>query len=154
MAPEVGVRETRAVKGELVIDVHDFVAGKVWDDSICYATWPLDFHVRRWQGYKLPDGVHNLGPDTYPTVPFRALVPVGVENLLVAGRCLSADRLTISSVRCCSPAMATGQAAGCAAALAARAGTTPGKVDVARLKKTLAEHGQVIPEPNLFTPAK
>lgn len=150
MAPEVGVRETRAVRGVLVIDIREFLSGKVWEDSICYATWPVDFHVRKWQGFRKPADLPALGPDTYPTIPFRALIPAGVDNLLVSGRCLSADRLTMSSVRVCSPAMATGQAAGCAAALAARNNVTPGKIDIALIKKTLSEHGQVIPEPNLF----
>ena len=151
MSAEVGVRETRCVKGLVVMNIHDFTAGRVWDDSISYATWFIDFHVRKWQGYALPPGVRPIGPDVYPTIPFRALVPAGVDNLLVAGRCLSADRLTMSSVRVCAPAMATGQAAGCAAALAAKAGKTPAALDMAVLKKTLAAHGQVIPSKGLFS---
>lgn len=150
MAAEVGVRETRRVKGVHVMDVRDFLSGKVWDDSICYATWPIDFVARKWRGFRLPPGLRGLGPDTYPTIPFRALVPAGVDNLLVAGRCLSADRATLAAVRVCAPAMATGQAAGCAAALAAKAGVTPGAVDIGLLKKALVAHGQVVPSDGFF----
>jgi len=150
MAAEVGVRETRRVKGVHVMNIKDFLEGRVWEDSICYSTWPVDFHVHKWQGFVPPPGIRGLGANTYPTIPFGALVPEGVENLLVAGRCLSADRITYSAVRVCAPAMAMGQAAGCAAALSAKGGVTPAALDMTLLKKTLAENGQVIPKPGLF----
>jgi len=78
-------------------------------------------------------------------VPLRALIPKGSRNLLVAGRCLSSDRLANSALRVQATCMATGQAAGAAAALATRRGVTPGEVPLDELKALLAAHGGIVP---------
>jgi hypothetical protein len=141
MSPEVGVRETYRVKGEYVVTVDDYLSGKVWDDSIAFATYQVDLHKNLWKDFNrrfLPEGV-------VPTVPFRALIPKGKENLLVAGRCLSCDRLAGSGLRVQAVCMATGQAAGAAAALAAKKGITPAKVEMAELKASLKANGAIVP---------
>ncbi len=146
MSPETGVRETRRVKGRVVVTGDDYLSGRCWEDAVCYATYQIDMHMHRWKDFvRVP-----LGHDVYPTVPYRALLPAGVEHLLVAGRCLSADRRAFAALRLCAPAMATGQAAGVASALAARTRVAPSALDVGTLKKVLAEHGQIVPEPGLF----
>lgn len=142
MSPEVGVRETYRVLGEYVVTVDDYLSGKVWGDSIAYATYQVDLHKERWEDFDrrfLPAGV-------VPTVPFRALLPKGKANLLMAGRCLSCDRLAGSGLRVQAVCMATGQAAGAAAALAAKAGVTPGALDIAQLKAALRAHGALVPD--------
>lgn len=141
MFPEVGVRETYRVKGEYVITVDDYLSGKVWDDSIAYATYQVDLHKNAWKDFDR----RFLPPGVVPTVPFRALIPKGKENVLVAGRCLSSDRLAMSGLRVQSVCMATGQAAGAAAALAAKKEVTPGKVEVAELKGALKANGAIVP---------
>jgi len=141
MAPEVGVRETYRVKGEYVITVDDYLSGKVWDDSIAYATYQVDMHKERWEDFDR----RFLPPGVVPTVPFRALIPKGKENLLVAGRCLSCDRLAGSGLRVQAVCMATGQAAGAAAALAAKANVTPAKLDIAQLKAALRANDALVP---------
>ena len=78
-------------------------------------------------------------------MPFRALIPQGKENLLVAGRCLSADRLAMSGLRVQAVCMATGQAAGAAAALASKKGSSPSKVETAELKAVLKANGAIVP---------
>lgn len=139
--PEVGVRETYRVKGECVITVDDYLSGKIWDDAIAYATYQVDMHKNLWKDFDR----RHLAPGIVPTVPFRALIPKGKKNLLVAGRCLSSDRLAMSGLRVQAVCMATGQAAGAAAALSAKGDISPAKVDLAQLKATLTANGAIIP---------
>lgn len=140
MSPEVGVRETYRVLGEYQITYEDYVSGRRWDDSVCYAFYPVDMHDPKTgvQPAHLKEGV-------VPTVPLRALIPKGSRNLLVAGRCLSSDRQANSGLRVQATCMATGQAAGAAAALAAKRGVTPEKVSLDELKALLAAGGGIVP---------
>ena len=140
MSPEVGVRETYRVRGELLITQEDYVSGRRWEDSVCYAFYPVDMHTAQGvQPAHLQEGV-------VATVPLRALIPKGSQNLLVAGRCLSSDRLANSALRVQATCMATGQAAGAAAALAAKHGITPARVPLTELKKLLSASGALVPE--------
>lgn len=141
MSPEVGVRETYRVKGECVVTVDDYLSGKVWEDSIAYGTYQVDLHKNEWKDFDR----RHLSPGVVPTVPLRALIPQGKENLLVAGRCLSADRLAMSGLRVQAVCMATGQAAGAAAALASKKGSSPSKVGTAELKAVLKANGAIVP---------
>jgi glycine/D-amino acid oxidase-like deaminating enzyme len=140
MSPEVGVRETYRVQGDYLITSGDYVSGRRWDDSVCYAFYPVDMHSQE-------SGVQpaHLKEGVVPTVPLRALIPKGSRNLLVAGRCLSSDRLANAGLRVQATCMATGQAAGAAAALAAQRGTTPGQVPIGEIKALLAAGGAVVP---------
>lgn len=141
MFPEVGVRETYRVKGEMIMSVKDYLAGKVWDDSLCYCCYQIDLHKPRWEDFvRIP-----LSPGVHPTVPLRALVPKGMDHLTVAGRCISADRETISAVRIQATCMGTGQAAAAASVLAVRHNTTPLNVDLSELKSLLKKHGAIVP---------
>jgi glycine/D-amino acid oxidase-like deaminating enzyme len=140
MSPEVGVRETYRVAGEYLITHEDYVSGRRWPDSVCYAFYPVDLHSAK-------SGVEpaQLKEGVVATVPLRALIPKGSRNLLVAGRCLSSDRLANSGLRVQATSMATGQAAGAAAALAARRGVTPGEVPMEQIRALLTEHGAIVP---------
>ena len=88
----------------------------------------------------------HLKEGVVPTVPLRALIPKGSANLLVAGRCLSSDRQANSGLRVQGTCMATGQAAGAAAALAAKRGVTPAAVPLPELKALLKAQGAIVPE--------
>jgi hypothetical protein len=137
---QTAVRETWRIRGEVIISVADYVSGKCWSDAICNAYYPVDLHDK--------DGVkpEQLARGVMPTVPMRALIPAGSSDVLVAGRCLSSDRLANSALRVQAPCMATGQAAGAAAALAARHCCSPGQLPFAELKALLREHGAIVPE--------
>jgi hypothetical protein len=87
----------------------------------------------------------HLKEGVVPTVPLRALIPAGSRNLLVAGRCLSCDRLANSGLRVQAVCMATGQAAGAAAALSARRGCSPAAVPIDELKALLRSQGAIVP---------
>ena len=80
-----------------------------------------------------------------PTVPLGALIPKGSRHLMIAGRSVCSDRPANSALRVQASCMAMGQAAGAAAALAARAGTTPLHVPLAELRQTLKTHGAIVP---------
>jgi len=140
MAPEVGIRETYRVRGEHLLTQEEYIAGMRWEDSVCYAFYPIDLHDKR-SGVKPA----HLAEGVVATVPLRALIPKGSVNLLVAGRCLSSDRLANSALRVQATCMATGQAAGAAAALAARQGKTPGEVPAADIKALLKQSGAIVP---------
>lgn len=141
MFPEVGVRETWRVKGEHVMKVEDYLSGKVWNDSICFACYQVDLHKPEWKDFVRK----GLAPNIIPTIPLRALLPKGIDHLITAGRCISADRETISAVRIQATCMATGQTAGAAAALAALKNSTPSKLEINELKSVLRKHGALVP---------
>jgi hypothetical protein len=138
-APRLGVRETRRLFGRYALTEADVLGGRRFDDGICRAAWPIELHVAdgRTEWRFLEDGL-------WYTVPFRCLVPEGVSNLLVAGRCVSATREAFGSVRVIGPCMAEGQAAAAAVALARPHGTRPGDVDPGELRARLAALGALL----------
>lgn len=136
---QLGIRETRRVVGEHVLTGTEVTGGARFDDAVAAGAWPQEFHVegRSTQYVFLPDGA-------YYQVPFRALRARGLRNLLVAGRCISAEHEALASTRVMAPSMALGQAAGLAAALAAREAAPVGDVRVDELQHLLAEQGAFI----------
>jgi FAD dependent oxidoreductase len=138
-ATALGVRETRRVVGDYVLTGDDVTRGASFDDAVARGAWPREYHVRgRTTEYEfLPAGVSY-------EVPFRSLRPRGVPNLLVAGRCLSADHDALASIRVMGPSLALGQAAGTAAALAAREAVPVAEVAVDELRASLSNQGAIL----------
>lgn len=139
LQPEASFRESFRIVGETVITVDDYTSGKVFDDAVCYAFYPVDLHTK---GGVKPK---PLAKGTVPTVPLRALIPKGSQNIIVAGRCVSSDRLANSGLRVQASCMAMGQAAGVAAALAAAKNTMPFKVPLNEIHEMLRKHNAIIP---------
>lgn len=139
MQPETAFRESYRIEGETIITVEDYTSGRIFDDAICYAFYPVDLHTK--EGVK-PE---PLKKGKVPTIPLSALVPKGSSNILVAGRCVSSDRLANSGLRVQAPCMAMGQAAGAAAALAVCKKITPLKVPLNDVKKMLVQNGAIVP---------
>lgn len=139
LQPETGFRESYRIEGETLITVNDYRSGRQFEDAVCYAFYPVDLHTRT--GVR-PEPL-RLG--TVPTVPLRALIPKNSRNVMVAGRCVSSDRLANSGLRVQAPCMAMGQAAGVTAVLAAKAGITPLEVSLKEIHGLLREHGAIIP---------
>lgn len=140
LQPEVGIRETYRIVGETTITVADYEGGRVFEDAVAHSFYPIDLHFEGGVRPKhLPEGV-------VPTVPLRALIPKGSKNLLVAGRCVSSDRLANSALRVQASCMAMGQAAGVTAALAARDGATPRQVSLAAIRAELTKHRAIVPK--------
>jgi hypothetical protein len=143
-ATQQGVRETRHIVGRSTLTGTDVTDLATFDDGVVQAAWPQEYHVRgRSTEYEfLPDG------GSYQ-VPFGSLVPSGPSvppNLLVAGRCISADHDALASCRVMAPCFAMGEAAGVAAAIAAGDGgtTTVSQVDVEALRGELVAEGAVL----------
>lgn len=136
---QVGVRETRRIVGDYTMTEQDVLDGRAFPDGIACGTFAIDIHP--------PDGKQQIftgsGRVVYE-IPYRSLLPQGVDNLLVAGRCLSATHHAFGSVRVMATAMATGQGAGTAAALAVRNGQVSRDVDVAAVRQTLLTQGQYL----------
>lgn len=135
-ASTLGIRESLHIKGDYVLTAEDLLSCKVPEDSILLASNSVDVHGRNGAmgtEYKTISGGRWYG------VPFRSLLPEGIDNMLIAGRCLSATSDAAGAVRVIPPCMAMGEAAGTAAALSAKAGTSPRSLDprdlLAQLKK-------------------
>ena len=132
----VGIRESRHVAGEATLRVDDVMNGVVPEDSVLLAANSVDVH----------GGKDNPMASSYTTinanwygVSYRCLVAKGVDNLLLAGRCLSGEPAAAGAVRVMPPCMAMGQAAGTAAALCVKTGATPRALDASKLVATLRE---------------
>ena len=140
LQPETGVRETYRIDGEYQVTREDYVTGKVFEDSLAYSFYPIDLHDSKGIVPK------HLDEGVVATIPLRALIPKGSKNFLVAGRCISSDRMANSALRVQASCMAMGQAAGVAAFLANQLNTTPLEVPLSKLKPLLKEHDAIVPE--------
>ncbi|WP_406248377.1 FAD-dependent oxidoreductase [Microbacterium sp. M] len=140
-ATEVGVRETCTIDGIRHLTGAEYLSGEVWDDAVCFSYYPIDIHR--------PDG--NGIAKTYldagkvATIPLAAMIPAGNRNMVVAGRCIAGDQEANSAYRVQATAMATGQAAGAVAALAAARGVAIDEVPLDELRALLREHGAIVP---------
>jgi hypothetical protein len=135
-APRLGIRETWRVDGVYRLTEDDVLGGRRFDDGIGRAAWPIELHVAdgRTEWRFLDDGL-------WYDVPYRALVPRSVSNLLVVGRCVSATREAFASVRVIGPCMLEGQAAALAVVAALPRGTALPAVDVGVVRAGLADLG-------------
>jgi hypothetical protein len=140
----VGIRESRRIVGPLVLTEDDMKAGRCWDDSIGYGSFFIDIH--HIDGPGMDATVWHPEPGFRYQIPYRILLPQGVENLLVAGRCVSVTHVALGSIRVMVQCALTGEAAGSAAALSLRDGVTPRQVDVADVQAELRAHGGILTE--------
>ncbi len=138
----IGVRETRRMVGEYVLTGDDVRAGRPFEDSIAVGCWPIDVHPSQGEV-----GVHAMFVPLPYCIPYRCLVPREVGGLLAAGRCVSVDRQALGTARVGATCAAVGQAAGAAAALAARGGVEPRRVDAGELRRLLASQGAIVDPP-------
>jgi len=146
-----GIRETRRIIGDYVLNVDDFKARAVFADEIGRYCYPVDIHPSKPDAKsfaKFEEEFHkNLryGKGESYGIPYRTLTPKGVENLLVAGRCISSDRAIQGSVRVMPGCYITGQAVGMAAAIAIDKGTDTRGFAVAELQTRLQAMGAYLP---------
>lgn len=136
-APMVGVRETRRIVGEHVLTADDFFAARKFDDAIARNCYPIDLHRKDENAARLL----KLPPGEYHEIPYRSLVPLVVDNLLVVGRALSASFEAQGAVRIQSNCRAMGEAAGRAMARSIREDVPPRALDGVALRRHLVAHG-------------
>ena len=129
--PLLGVRQTRFIEGEYKLTARDAIEGRRFDDVVAISSAPI-IHYYGYRRY-----LEHEGYD----IPYRCLVPKQIDGLLVAGRCISSEQQPYESHRSMVPIMAIGQAAGAAAALCAREGLTPRRLNVPLLQEMLLAQG-------------
>jgi len=138
-ATQIGVRESRRIIGDYILTINDVLQAKKFYDGIAKGAYPSDIHT--------PDGglVHKhvqRGSDY--DIPYRCLIPKKLNNILVAGRSISADRLAMGSIREMAQCMAMGQAAGTAAAMSVKEEIIPRKLNISSLRENLISQGAII----------
>jgi hypothetical protein len=139
VAPKIGIRETRRIMGEYVLSREDIIKGRASEKSIAMGGHPLDIHGKGTEH----EMIQLEGGGSYG-IPYGCLIPKNVDNLLMAGRCLSSTREANSSARVMGTCMATGHAAGAAAAICVASGIQPRQLSVEGLRETLKAQGAVI----------
>lgn len=145
-----GIRESRRLVGEYVLTLDDYIRRASFEDEIgryCYNVdiHPVDNSKQSFSDFKQDFDGKRYKPGESYGIPYRALLPCGIDNLLVAGRCISTDRPMQSSTRVMPGCYITGQAAGVAAGLCAAGGVRPHDVDVRAVQRELLKLGMYLP---------
>ena len=140
----IGTRESRRIIGEYVIHEKDLMEEKRFDDTIGYGSFFIDVHNCTGPGmdhetWYPPDGFRYQ-------IPYRALLPQKIDNLLVAGRCISCTHMALGSLRVMPQCTLEGEAAGLAANLAIKENTIPRKIDVGELQQQIKDVNGIVDE--------
>ena len=137
VASVFGVRESRHIRGEYMLTVKDLAEGTVFEDAVLCFGYGMDVHPRNSE----MKGNWKVEVAPVYTIPYRCMVPVGCDNLLVSGKNICAESQAAGSARVMPACMGLGQAAGAAAALAVKHGSRPAEVSTEELRELLKEHG-------------
>jgi len=138
----IGVRESRRVMGEYVLQVEDILSARKFDDAVACSSYPVDIHNPAGTGTV----IRRLPPGQWYEIPYRSIVPLGLDNLLMAARSISATHEAHSSLRVMPVVAAIGQAAGAAAAMAASERRAARDVDADQLRNRLVAAGAFVGE--------
>ena len=142
-AAVVGIRETRRIMGDYVLNLEDYRRRAVFEDEIGRYSFKLDVHAA---GPDQEDSnMMQYGPGESYGIPYRCLTPKGLSNVLVAGRCVSTDRYVNGSIRVMPGCFITGQAAGMAGAMAVERHATTRDIPVRELQTRLKKLGAFLP---------
>jgi len=139
IAPRIGVRETRRILGDYILTEHDCLAGVVNQkhrDIVAITDHAVDIHGRKGRLYEVPNGAYG--------VPYRCLLPRGIDNLYIASRAASFSHIAASSCRLCRTMMTLGQAAGNAATMAVAQHVATRQIDVFELRQRLQSQGVAV----------
>ena len=135
LAAQLGIRETRRIRGEYILAADDLRNGRRFSDVIAVGAYPIDMHPATGAGLDF----ETLGKDHSYRIPYRAIVPAGFDNVLVAGRGISSTHEAHASTRVMPNTMAIGQAAGIAAAMIAESNIGARELPVERMQAKLRE---------------
>jgi FAD dependent oxidoreductase len=136
--PQIGIRETRRITGRYQLTGADVISCASFPDSIGVNGWPIENHVAGDVCWKWPPIPESRG---FNHLPYRMLLPLGVRNLLVAGRCASMTHEGQSAARVSGGCFAMGEAAGTASHLALASGQEVAEIAVHDLQRVLEHHG-------------
>ena len=140
MGSQIGVRESRRIMGKYVLTADDVLSARHFEDGIACASYPIDIHNPTGTG----TDIRRLKDGTFYKIPYRCLVPEGIDNLLIASRCISATHEAHSSLRVMPIVWAIGEAAGTAASFCLQKKIKPVDVDAGELRKKLTEQGAFV----------
>lgn len=135
---EAGYRESRRLAGAHVLTGEELLAGTVFEDTVAHCAHPVDIHHAAGSGQSV-QFLNRVG-----NIPYRSLYACGIDNLLVGGKCISADRTAYASTRVMASVMAIGQAAGTAAALCVETGNTVADLKTSKLMEQLIQSGVIL----------
>ncbi|HUW33589.1 MAG TPA: FAD-dependent oxidoreductase [Planctomycetota bacterium] len=146
----LGVRETRRIMGDYVLCLDDFHKRATFDDEIGRYAYPVDIHpsspdIKTFKAFQEEFKALRYQPGESYGIPYRTLIPRKLNNVLVAGRCISADRYIQGSIRVMPGCYITGQAAGVAAAIAVDRKTGTRQVPITELQARLKKIGGYLP---------
>ena len=141
LPPQLGIRETRRVVGGYMLSGEDVLGGASFEDSIGVNGWPMESHVAGDVVFKFPPIPESRG---FNELPYRMLLPQGLDNLLMAGRCASMTHDGQSAARVSGACFAMGEAVGTAAALALSGNTSPRDIRIEKLQQALRQQGAFI----------
>lgn len=133
-ASDLGIRESRRIVGKTVFCLEDIKKAKKFDDRIAVCANSIDIHEKNRVNYTT-----HIGKNYY--IPLSCLISNSIDNLLTAGKSLSADRYAFAAVRVMPPCIAMGEAAGITAALASKNNIPAGEVPYEDVQKILIENG-------------
>jgi hypothetical protein len=136
---QIGVRETRRIEGDYKLSQDDVVQGSKFEDAIARSAYPVDIHAPSGEGL-----ITSEAPDDFYEIPLRCLLPQTLDNVLVAGRCISATHEGHASTRLTPTCFAMGEAAGAAAAVCSRERKRPRELDFGRLRDDLKRAGAIL----------
>jgi hypothetical protein len=141
LPPQLGIRETRRVRGAYQLSGEDVLGCASFDDSIGVNGWPMEVHARGDVIFKFPPIPQSRG---FNELPYRMLLPDKIDNLLVAGRCASMTHEGQSAARVSGACFVMGEAAGLAASLALSGNTPVRDISVEKLQQALRGEGAFI----------
>ena len=141
LPPQLGIRETRRVVGGYMLSGEDVLGCASFEDSIGVNGWPMESHVAGDVIFKFPPIPESRG---FNELPYRMLLPQGLDNLLMAGRCASMTHDGQSAARVSGACFAMGEAVGTAAALALSGNTSPRDIRIEKLQQALRQQGAFI----------
>ena len=139
VASKIGIRETRRIIGEYILTKDDVLSARKFDDVVAKCGHHIDIHGSRENQIRIP--IPNGG--SYD-IPYRCLIPKKIENLIIAGRCISCDREANASMRQMGTCMATGQVAGVATVLSLRYNVFPRNLIYEKLGIELERQGVIL----------
>ncbi len=147
VAPKLGIRETRRVTGQYVLTEADVRGNKRFDDAIGLCNSPVDVHEPGGSRAIMDHVGVGYG------IPYRTMIPLKVDNLVMAGRCISVDEIAFGSTRNVPACTMTGEAAAIAASLAAKRGVIVSKIAAGEVQVRLRELGVWLGTPGEEVPA-
>ena len=144
------MRESRRITCDYELNISDYYSRAIFEDEIGRFSYPIDMHVSS-ATQKSYDEYYTLftqrgycDGETYG-IPYRALIPVGLDNVWVGGRCICTDRYMQASIRVMPCCFITGQATGMAAAICANNDCTSREMEISELQKALVKIGAFLP---------